>query len=357
VSFRVRLTLFFVLIVALPMVALAVLVSQIAADSESGKVDARLSAGLRTATNVYEQAQRDSARAAHRLARQVAADSRSADLLRSGDLRPVATQLDGEAGVAVVRISTSSGHQVTVGPGTPVASASVELTDGGGSLATLTVSSVTSSELLGRIEQATGEDAALIGPDGPLTGTVPIETQALPDSGDAATVASDGGDVRVAATEPIGDEQARVALFASPGSEGFLSSRPKVAIALAAFLLIAIIAVALLLRVLQSQIKQMLTAARRIGDGDFTGQVPVSGNDEMARLASEFNKMSGRLSDQMDQLRRQRLEIEKSVRRVGEAFASGLDRQALLAILIETAVGTCGRLRPGRAQRPRRCGG
>ncbi len=40
-SFRLRLTLFFVIIVVLPMVALAVLVSQIASDSESGKADAR----------------------------------------------------------------------------------------------------------------------------------------------------------------------------------------------------------------------------------------------------------------------------------------------------------------------------
>ena len=44
-SFRLRLTLFFVLIVVLPMVALAVLVSQIASDSANGKTDARLDAG------------------------------------------------------------------------------------------------------------------------------------------------------------------------------------------------------------------------------------------------------------------------------------------------------------------------
>ena len=44
----------------------------------------------------------------------------------------------------------------------------------------------------------------------------------------------------------------------------------------------------------------------------------------------------------MDELRRQRVEIERSVRRIGEAFASGLDRQALLAIVVETAVGACG---------------
>jgi diguanylate cyclase (GGDEF)-like protein len=61
----------------------------------------------------------------------------------------------------------------------------------------------------------------------------------------------------------------------------------------------------------------------------------------MAGLASEFNDMRDRLSNQMDQLRRQQLELEGSIRRIGEAFASGLDRQALLEILIETAVGAC----------------
>ncbi len=61
----------------------------------------------------------------------------------------------------------------------------------------------------------------------------------------------------------------------------------------------------------------------------------------MAGLASEFNKMSSRLSAQMEQLRRQRAEIQESVRRIGEASAAGLDRQAMLKILVETAVGTC----------------
>jgi len=43
----------------------------------------------------------------------------------------------------------------------------------------------------------------------------------------------------------------------------------------------------------------------------------------------------------MDQLRRQQVEIDRSIRRIGEAFASGLDRQALLQILAETAVSAC----------------
>jgi hypothetical protein len=42
VSFRSRLTTFFVLIVVLPMIAVAVLVADVTDESESGKADARL---------------------------------------------------------------------------------------------------------------------------------------------------------------------------------------------------------------------------------------------------------------------------------------------------------------------------
>ena len=342
VSFRFRLTLFFLLIVVLPMVALAVLVVQISADSESGKADARLSAGLRTATTVYEQAQADSRRVAGEIAADVAADPAAVAALEGGDratLRALADEL--AADVVALRIANDAGDEVTESRSRPVAAASVDLTADGGTIGAVTVSTTSSSRLLDQIERATGEDAALVGPDGPITGTVAIETGALPEGGESTTLDGGEGELRVAATEPLGDEGLRVALFAPAGDESFLSSEPKVAIAVILFLLLALAAIGLLLRALSGQIKEMLTAARRIGGGDFSGEVPVSGNDEFAGLASEFNKMSDRLADQMDQLRRQRLEIEKSVRRVGEAFASGLDRRALLAILIETAVDTC----------------
>ena len=43
----------------------------------------------------------------------------------------------------------------------------------------------------------------------------------------------------------------------------------------------------------------------------------------------------------MDELRSQRVEIERSVQRIGEAFASGLDRHGLLEIVAETAISAC----------------
>jgi diguanylate cyclase (GGDEF)-like protein len=341
-SFRLRLTLFFVIIVVLPMVALAVLVSQIASDSESGKADARLSAGLRTATTVYEDAQQNSTRAARRVAAEIAADPDAVAALRGGDedeLRALAREH--AKGVAALRLTDATGGAVLVGSSAPAASATVDLTAQGEKIGAVEASAVGADRLLAQIEQATGESAALIGRTGAIAGGTPIDTSELPEGGDTASVDAAEGELRIAATEPLGDDQMRVALYSPSADEGFLSSRPKVAIAVAVFLVLAVVAVLLLLRALGGQIREILGAARRIGDGDFSGEVPVTGNDEMAGLAREFNKMSTRLSAQMDQLRRQRAEIEESVRRIGEAFASGLDRQALLAILVDTAVGTC----------------
>jgi diguanylate cyclase (GGDEF)-like protein len=343
-SFRLRLTLFFVLIVVLPMVALAVLVSEIAADSADGKADARLDAGLRTATGLYERAQAQSRREASRIAAEIADDQAAAAALESGSPARVANLADELAAshdVAALRITDAFGNAASAG-GRSVAGASVNLVASGGrDIGTVVASTTTSAEFLDLVEQTTGEDAALVGPQGPLTGTVPIEARALPASGEAAEFERGGEDLRVAATEPLGPERVRIGLFAPSEAEGFLASRPRIAIVLAVFFVVALLAVLLTLRSLQGYVRQMLGAARRIGEGDFSEQVPVSGRDEMAGLASEFNRMSGRLSNQMDQLRRQRVEIENSVRRIGEAFASGLDRQALLAILVDTAVASC----------------
>jgi two-component system, cell cycle response regulator len=323
------------------MVAVAVLVSEIASDSASGKTDARLDAGLRTAINLYEAAQSASERSAQALAN----DDSLAQALATGQtgrVREVATAFANDRDLAAVRVSADGDAPVEVGADKPVAGASVDLVgDRGDGLGSVFVASFTSKELLQRVTSVTGEEAAFVGPQGPLAGTVSIEAEALADSGEAVELGAGGRDLRIAASEPLGSEDVRVALAAPAASEGFFASRPKLAVALLIFLGVAIVAVALVLRSLHGYIRDMLSAAKRIGEGDFTEQVPVAGNDEMADLAGEFNKMSEKLAAQMGQLRRQRLEIENSVRRIGEAFASGLDRQALLSILVETAVGTC----------------
>ncbi|MGH2950924.1 MAG: diguanylate cyclase [Solirubrobacterales bacterium] len=339
-SFRGRLTLFFVLIVVLPMIALAALVVQIAGDSASGKADARLAAGLETAIAVYEDRIAD----AGAVARRIAADSELESALRAEDadrVESVARALRREHGAASLVITDAAGEQlVAAGSPQPLATASLEIAERAGApVATLDVSTTSVPEYLMAVSRITDRDAAVLGPDGLLSATVPLDGDSLPTGEDAVDVELEGEELRAASAPLPGGDGLRVAVLGPRESEGFLASSPRIAAVLVAFFGIALLAVVMITRALQGQVRAMLDAARGIGEGDFSREVPVVGGDEMAGLASEFNKMSGRLSDQMGQLRRQQVEIDRSVRRIGEAFASGLDREALLGILVETAVG------------------
>ena len=328
------------------MIALAVLVTQIALDSATGKTDAGISAGLRTATNLFEAERAAAKVAARKAATEIAADPGSIAALEQADastLAPLAGSVQSREDLAWAEITDSAGNTVEAGArGAPVAAATVDLrAPSGAKVGSVSVSTITAAEMLERIESTTGEMAALVGPRGSVAGAVSIEAETLPESGEAADLDADGQELRIAATDPLGDEGTRVAVLAAPADQGFLTSRPTLAIALLVFLLVALAAIAFIVRTLRGQVKEMLEAARRLGEGDFSGRVPVRGDDEIAGLATEFNKMSDRLGEQMDQLRRQRTEIERSVRRIGEAFSAGLNRQALLTVLVEATVGAC----------------
>jgi diguanylate cyclase (GGDEF)-like protein len=343
-SFRLRLTLFFVLIVVLPMAALAVVVAQVASDSADGKTDARLDSGLRAATTLFNAAQDRSQETAEATARSLVNDPNAVAALADGSasaLKPVAGSVV-KGDVDSVVLTATGGGQARAGEEDTIAASTVKLVgNSGNAVGTISISTTTADEYVDLVGSATGADVVLIGPSGQVSGRLSVDAETLPDSGEATDFSQGGQDFRLAATEPLGAEQLRVGLLAPAGGGGFFASSPAVAIALLAFFAIALIAAVMILRSLQGYVREMLGAARRIGSGDFSQRVPVDGKDEMAGLASEFNKMSERLGQQMDQLRRQRLEIENSVRRIGDAFASGLDRQALLGILVETAVGAC----------------
>jgi diguanylate cyclase (GGDEF)-like protein len=337
-SFSLRLTLFFLLIVVVPIFALGILVADVAGDAEVGKTDAALAAGLRTALAIRDEA----AAEAQAVARSIGTDPALVDAVESGKSTSaaVARSLQREHGLATLRVQDADeGELVSLGGRPTVAAVTQELIRGGSRIGSLTISTTGAAEYVADVERMTGDEAVLLGPRGLISGTAGTPADAVPAAGEAANVEATGEELRAAAAS-LGDRM-RIALFAPIGDEGFFASRPRVALALAGFLLVALLAALTLTRALRGQVQEMLGAARRIGSGDFSREVPVTGNDELAGLAHEFNKMSDRLSEQMGQLRRQRVEIERSVQRIGGAVASGLDRDALLTIMVETAVGAC----------------
>ena len=117
--------------------------------------------------------------------------------------------------------------------------------------------------------------------------------------------------------------------------------------ALFGFLLLAFAFALTVSRSLQHQVQRLLEAARRLGTGDFRIRVPTEGNDEFAELGSEFNAMAKQLELRLEELQTERARLQGAIRRVGDSFAKGLDRDALLDIVVKTAVdgvgGDCGR--------------
>ena len=90
---------------------------------------------------------------------------------------------------------------------------------------------------------------------------------------------------------------------------------------LAGFFVLAFTFALLVSRSLQRQIDAFLQAARRLGCGDFTVEVPTEGHDEFAALGEEFNKMSRQLEERLEELNQERARLQDAMRRIGETFA------------------------------------
>ncbi len=340
-SFRTRLGLFFVLIVLVPMIAITVLVVSVTNDARTGKADARVGGALVTARGFYATDLHDSRQAA----RVIAGDPRLGAAIRSGDssqVQAVARTLAAEQGLAGLVINDASGSPLaTVGSGL-IAQGTVGLQNQrGAKVGEVEASTTTSQDYLRQVHQGTGLAAALSGGGEPVSSTVDLGDQQLPDPGTAADVSLGNNDLRAATRVLPGGTELHLTMFGPIGPKAFFSKQPLVLAVLGLFCLVALLFILATLRALSTQIRTMLAAARRIGDGDFSGEVPVVGRDEMAGLATEFNRMRGRLAEQVAQLRSQRDEIEVSTHRIGEAFAAGLDREALLAIVLETTLSAC----------------
>jgi diguanylate cyclase (GGDEF)-like protein len=126
------------------------------------------------------------------------------------------------------------------------------------------------------------------------------------------------------------------------------TSRLVAAFFIAGFLLLAFAFSVLASRALEGQLGRFLSAARRLASGDFSSRVPTEGRDEFAALGQEFNNMSTQLATKLEELRQERAKLRELLRRIGQTFASNLDRPALLELALSTAVdaaeASCGRL-------------
>jgi diguanylate cyclase (GGDEF)-like protein len=339
-SFRTRLRLFFVLIVILPMVAVTFVVFHLIADSARGQADARIAAREEAAISVYY----DARARADRLAARIGRDPQLATALRSGDRAAIAAaaeRLRTKTHAARIVLTRNGRSLADVGDQRASFPAIRSLVANGRSVADLEVSVLTAPEYALLLQRITGLDVVVRSGDRTLATTIPaINGARLPRTTGRTEIAGEA--YRAASFNAPGFSGQRLAVSLlepqAATDEDIRRGRLLAGLILAGFFLLALVSATVVSRALNRQIESFLAAAQRLGGGDFSAKVPTTGNDQFAQLGEEFNKMSDQLASRVEQLAQERVRLEQSLRRIGETFASNLDRDALLEIVVRTAV-------------------
>jgi diguanylate cyclase (GGDEF)-like protein len=322
------------------MVAVTFIVFRLIAESENGQADARVAARQETAISLYYAARGDADRLAARLGR----DPRLARALRARsrpEIQRAAQSLLTTTQAKRIVLAHDGTVWADVGDTRASFPATRSLVAGGKPVADLQVSVEDAQAYAREVKRATGLETIVRRGGRVLASTIAnAGNPNLPQHTGALT---------------IHDDRYRAASFAAPG---FLGERVQVSVleatsatasdvrqgrlvagvVLLGFFLLALVAAIVVSRSLNRQIEGFLTAARRLGAGDFSAKVPTSGTDQFAQLGEQFNKMSGELERRLEELGQERLRMELSLRRIGETFASNLDRDGLLEIIVRTAV-------------------
>src|SRR5881409_2343754 len=343
-SFRARLRLFFVLIVIVPMLSVAIVLFRLISDNETGKADAGLNANVRAARSLFIEA----TRRAEGAVEGVGSDRVLADALLRGDLaraRERARQLLASRGIERIslhrgtRVIFDVGHRDAVAPGRRDLSAL-----SGRRLGLLEASVTRAAEYARLARRVTGVEIVVGSGGHVLADTLPDGrvAPALPEPGHAEHMEAVDGSYRGATFLAAGflGKPVEVGVLApdTERSSNITDARLLAGGILLGFLVLALTFALAVSRSLQAQIGAFLQAARRLGAGDFATNVPTPGRDEFAELGEEFNKMSRQLAEHIQSRDRQRERLEQSMRRIGESFASNLDRDALLEIVVRAAV-------------------
>jgi len=338
VSFRTRLTLFFLLLVVLPVIALAVVAIGVERTNAEQEIDGRLSQAQRAAEAPYDRQVQRAARAVNALAR----DTVLAAAVQGRDevtLQLRAAELRRRRQLARVELRVRGVRPVVIGRGDAIAVARRALQGSGGRLqGEVVLYAIRPAPYAESAQASTGFDIVVT-----RGGQVLASTLNTPDAASLplrGPVTLGGTRYRVTSfTKPGGgDAPIVVRILAADTADAVDATTLLLLGVLTTFLLCALVFALTAARSLQAQTQRLLDAAQRLGRGDFSVHVPTEGNDEFALLGKEFNSMARQLNARMNELDVERTRLQETVRRVGESIGKGLDRDALLGIVVQTAV-------------------
>src|SRR3954454_152709 len=172
-SFRNRLSAFFIVLVILPMIVVAAVGFVLASDSEQGKTNARLSEAQRAGSGLFREFQ-DRAQVA---ARVIGEDPQLSAAIRSGKRDAIQRRLASLASDARTTRTTMTlkrAGRFATGSGDAVAPARTRLVDDkGASAGMLAVSVITAKDYAALVKRVTGANVVVRAPHGVFASTLP----------------------------------------------------------------------------------------------------------------------------------------------------------------------------------------
>lgn len=157
------------------------------------------------------------------------------------------------------------------------------------------------------------------------------------------TFRADIGDGVIARARELGNGVSVMASIPATRASSASSSVLKSILVLLALALIGTAALAILLaRLITRPLDEVSLAAQAVSEGRFDQRIPVRSRDEVGRLAVAFNDMTDRLASTIGELQSSRSMLQRAVRRVGETLRSTHEMPQLLESLLNTAADAVG---------------
>jgi diguanylate cyclase (GGDEF)-like protein len=337
-SFRARLTTFFLLIVVVPMAAMGFLVFRLISDSQTGKAESRANGLASAAASLYEQSSRSASLDARTVARRL-------ERVPVGQLPARAGSLQSEVGIERItvvvggRLAADVGARSALAPGVATVRGAP-----GRPTRVVTLSELNAGQLAG---QLAGRGFGVVIRQGNRVLVSSLSAAAhranLPRSG-KVTIGGQSYQAVTLGFSGFGRAPVRLTVLSdfNATSGSIATDRVVASIFILGFLLLAFGFSLLASRALQSQLANFLAAARRLGHGDFSSPIPTQGTDDFAALGAEFNNMSRQLAARLEELELEQARVRRSIRTIGDAFAANLDRDALLELALRTAIDAVG---------------
>ena len=160
--------------------------------------------------------------------------------------------------------------------------------------------------------------------------------------------------VRPSEVQVLGSQNARaqrlpfadMAVVASVPEEPIADLARQVLLSEIALLLLTLLMTALLAywlaRLITRPLEDLSAGAEAVAQGRFDYAIPVRSRDEVGQVAVAFNHMTDRLRETIDELSSSRDQLQRAVRRVGDTLRSTHDMKHILESILNTGVDAAG---------------